>query len=121
MLGKAQHHGQPFGTQPQMINTDGREFAQACFDGRQFPRVDVQLGVPACVLMDTHGQGLQLVELLRAAALEVEAQGAHACGIQGVQFRIGDAGGQLRDTDEARSQQTQRLKQIALIKTLKGA
>src|SRR5262249_32211315 len=68
--------------EPEVIDAHGREGAQDGSQVQQVTRVDVQLGVPPGDLVDTAGQGVQVIEGLRAAPAHVEPHRPYALRVQ---------------------------------------
>lgn len=84
----------------------------------QFAVGDVQLDMPAAQVVHAQRHVLQFADVFRAAALQVEAHGAHAGLIEREDVPVRCAGGQLCDADEGRAEPAQCVDQVALVEAL---
>src|SRR5919106_6162776 len=102
-----------------MVDADRRQRHQRLKKTGKLVRIDIQLGVPSNQFMNAPRHVFQVMDFFRTAALDVEADGAHARAVEFLQLLIRNGLRHLRDSDKRWTKDFQSMEQIRLIKFLK--
>ena len=120
LLGQGKQRREALLGQPQVVDADRGEPDQDLLQPGEVPGIDVELDMPAGKFEDPLGQGLQVLDFLRAAPFQVEADRPDPQAVQSQHLGVRDAGRQLGDSDKGRSQRGQGIDQVLLVQGLEG-
>jgi transposase len=117
-LDQRQQVRQAVGMQAQVVNAHCGQGGQSPGEFGQVAGVDVQLDVHAGHIVDTAGQGVEMLQARGPTAAQVEPDGAHTPLGQVNDLLVRKVVRDLGDPDEARTQLRESVQQVGLVEAL---
>src|SRR3712207_6704843 len=81
-------------------------------------RIDVELGVPACDVVNAAREAIEVFDAGRAAAIQVEPNRANARCVELEYLFVGNRGGHLDDADKSRPERLKRVVHVLRLRAL---
>src|SRR3990172_7474775 len=104
-----------------MVDADCRKRQQGSLQLVKLACINVELDMPTNKIKHTSRERLQVVDRLRAAALQVEPNCPHAFFVKSNDLCVGYRCGQLRDADKPGAKPLESTQEITLIECLERA